>query len=109
MQRLAVAHGIYHQCKHDRQCVADRMPASAQIVQFRAVGFARACFSFVIECSPADVQQRSRGKMRRCPNALDAPCATPEGHKGSSVQIFVHGGAYAISVRTICRSVIVMA
>jgi len=45
IQRLAIAHGIYHQCKHDSVCIVNCMPAAPLIVQSRAEGFALACFN----------------------------------------------------------------
>ena len=41
LQRLAIAHGIYHQCKHDVVCIVNGVPAAPLIVQSRAEGFAR--------------------------------------------------------------------
>ena len=46
IQRLATAHGIYHKCKNDHECIVGDSPAAAHIVQARAVGFARACHCF---------------------------------------------------------------
>jgi len=43
LQRLAIAHGVYHQCKHDSLCIVDFVPAAPIIVQSRAEGFAKAC------------------------------------------------------------------
>jgi len=45
LQRLAIAHGIYHQCKHDSVCIVNCTPAAPLIVQSRAQGFAHACFT----------------------------------------------------------------
>ena len=45
LQRLAIAHGIYHQCKHDSVCIVNCTPAAPLILQSRAQGFAHACFS----------------------------------------------------------------
>ena len=46
MKRLAIAHGIYHQCQSDHMCVLDGVPAPPRTVQARAAGIARACLHF---------------------------------------------------------------
>ena len=44
LRRLSIAHGIYHACKNDAQCISDGFPASTDMVLRRAQGFARSCF-----------------------------------------------------------------
>ena len=67
LQRLAVAHFVYHACKNDNTCISNSTLASPLIVQDRAMGHARAAKVMI-------------GEVQLDPVFGD----TPEGTDGSS-------------------------